>query len=278
MTISRKLLSGYLAMALLTILASVYAIISLSSLNNLTYAIINQDSLLLNTSKGMIDALLAQESAEKKYLILRDPSIAELFWTRSREFTANLKALSVSQTPNVAAVLKRISIDHDRYDELFRSQVTMVEANKLQEAMILSDRDSRQLIDGIAETLHSLERKAERSMAARMDQIKAQGAEASRITMILSAVSLLSGLILAILITYNISRPLRKLEQATGLVAEGIFDTDLDIQREDEIGRLADAFSAMTDRLKVLEARNLDASPLTGLPGNMAIEEEIERR
>ena len=67
MTISRKLLLGYLAMALLTVLASVYAIISLRSLNNLTYAIINQDSLMLNTSKGMIDALLAQESAEKKY-------------------------------------------------------------------------------------------------------------------------------------------------------------------------------------------------------------------
>jgi len=278
MTISRKLLLGYLAMALLTVLASVYAIISLRSLNNLTYAIINQDSLLLNKSKGMIDALLAQESAEKKYLILRDPSIAELFWTRSREFTSSLEALRVGQPPQMAAILKRISIDHDRYDELFHAEVSLVETNNLQEAMILSDRDSRQIIDNIAGALHSLERKAERSMDIRMNLIKAQGTEASRITMILSVVSLLSGFFLAILITYNISRPLRKLEQATGLVAEGIFDTDLDIRRQDEIGRLADAFSVMTERLKVLEARNLDASPLTGLPGNMVIEEEIKRR
>jgi diguanylate cyclase (GGDEF)-like protein len=278
MTISRKLLLGYLAMALLTVLASVYAIISLRSLNNLTYAIINQDSLMLNKSKGMIDALLAQESAEKKYLILRDPSIAELFWTRSREFTSSLEALRVDQPPQMAAILKRISIDHDRYDELFHAEVSLVETNNLQEAMILSDRDSRQIIDTIAGALHSLERKAERSTDIRMNLIKTQGTEASRITMILSVVSLLSGFFLAILITYNISRPLRKLEQATGLVAEGIFDTDLDIRRQDEIGRLADAFRAMTDRLKVLEARNLDASPLTGLPGNMVIEEEIERR
>ncbi|MBN1613285.1 MAG: HAMP domain-containing protein, partial [Deltaproteobacteria bacterium] len=278
MTISRKLLLGYLAMALLTVLASVYAIISLRSLNNLTYAIINQDSLILNTSKGMIDALLAQESAEKKYLILRDPSIAELFWTRSREFTGNLNTLRVGQPPHVAAILKRISIDHDRYDDLFRSEVSLVETGNLEEAMILSDHDSRNIIDGIAEALHSLERKAEKSMTARMNQIKAQGTEASRITMLLSIVSLLSGFILAILITYDISRPLRKLEQATGLVAEGIFDRDLDIRRHDEIGKLADSFTIMTDRLKVLEAKNLDASPLTGLPGNLVIEEEIERR
>jgi hypothetical protein len=33
-----------------------------------------------------MDALLAQESAERKYLILKDPTIAELFWSRSQEF------------------------------------------------------------------------------------------------------------------------------------------------------------------------------------------------
>jgi diguanylate cyclase (GGDEF)-like protein len=34
----------------------------------------------------------------------------------------------------------------------------------------------------------------------------------------------------------------------------------------------------MTKRLKILETLHLDASPLTGLPGNLAIEQEIERR
>jgi diguanylate cyclase (GGDEF)-like protein len=34
----------------------------------------------------------------------------------------------------------------------------------------------------------------------------------------------------------------------------------------------------MAQRLKILEERNLDASPLTGLPGNRAIEQEIEKR
>jgi GGDEF domain-containing protein len=85
-------------------------------------------------------------------------------------------------------------------------------------------------------------------------------------------------LALALLITYNISRPLRELKKATEQIAEGKFEYNLNINRHDEIGSLSDAFSFMTERLKVLETLLLDASPLTGLPGNLAIEKEIEKR
>jgi diguanylate cyclase (GGDEF)-like protein len=97
-------------------------------------------------------------------------------------------------------------------------------------------------------------------------------------TITLSAVGLFVGLALALLITYNISRPLKELKKATEHIAEGKFEYNLNISRRDEIGSLADAFSFMMERLKVLEGLLLDASPLTGLPGNMAIEMEIQKR
>ncbi len=65
LTIKRKLLFSYMAMVLLTVLASTYAVISLQNLNKLAYTIISQDFMALETSKTMMDALLAQESAEK---------------------------------------------------------------------------------------------------------------------------------------------------------------------------------------------------------------------
>ncbi len=50
------------------------------------------------------------------------------------------------------------------------------------------------------------------------------------------------------------------------------------MNRQDEIGSLAHAFGVMSRRLKVLEEHSRDASPLTGLPGNRAIEAEITTR
>ncbi|MDP2268855.1 MAG: MCP four helix bundle domain-containing protein, partial [Deltaproteobacteria bacterium] len=71
LTINRKLLLSYLSMALLTVLSSAYAVVSLQNLNKLAHDITNQDYVVLDNCKQMMDALLAQESTEKKALIFK---------------------------------------------------------------------------------------------------------------------------------------------------------------------------------------------------------------
>ncbi|MCX5854174.1 MAG: diguanylate cyclase [Deltaproteobacteria bacterium] len=278
LTIGRKLFLSYLAMALLTIMASAYAVFSLQNLNELAYTIIDRDFFILDSSKKMMDTLLAQESAEKKYLILKDPSIEEIFRMRSREFKTGIEDLRKNQIPDLKQALSLLSAMHIRHEALFDQTVVMVKENRVEEALIVSERDSRKIIDDMAAILRGVHKNAQKDIDSRMNMIRIRGMNASRMTIILSAVSLFAGLTLALIITYNISRPIRELKKATGLIAEGKFDYDLNVKRHDEIGSLADAFEVMTERLKVLEALNLDASPLTGLPGNLAIEKEIEKR
>ena len=226
----------------------------------------------------MVDILLAQESAEKKNLILKDPSLAAIFWTRSGEFNENLKRLKKNQIAGLKETLYQVSLLHKRYDSLFSQEIALVQENLTEEANILSEGDGKKNIEAIASYLHAIERKSQKSIDTRMNLIKAQSIEASRITVILSSVSLIVGFSLALLITYNIARHLRKLEKATALIAEGQFEHSFNMNRPDAIGSLARAFLIMAERLKALEVLNLNASPLTGLPGNMAIEREIERR
>lgn len=278
LTIGRKLFFGYLAMALLTVMASAYAIYSLQSLNDLAYTIIERDFFILETNKKMMNTLLAQESAEKKYLILKDPSIEEIFRTRSREFKTEIESLQTRNVPDLKQELSRLSALQNQYETLFDQAVLMVKESRIENAIAVSEKDSRKVVDDMAAHLQEINKNAEKDIDTRMTLMRQRSSYASRMTMILSAVSLVAGLTLALIITYNISRPIRELKKATGLIAEGQFDYDLKVQRHDEIGSLADAFEAMTGRLKVLEALNLDASPLTGLPGNLAIENEIERR
>lgn len=278
LTIKRKLLFSYMAMVLLTFLASTYAIISLQNLNKLAYTIINQDFTALETSRAMMDALFAQESAEKKYLILKDPSLAEIFWTRSQEFSNRTNNLKKNRLSDMTKMLSRLSSLHTQYDDLFHQEMALVEENRVKEALNISEENGKKMIDNMASYLRGIENKAEKDIDMRMNLIKSRGIEASRMTAILSGISLIAGLSLAFLITHNISMPLKKLEKGTGMIAEGRFDYDLTINRHDEIGSLASAFTFMAGRLKVLEALNLDASPLTRLPGNIAIEKDIEKR
>jgi diguanylate cyclase (GGDEF)-like protein len=65
---------------------------------------------------------------------------------------------------------------------------------------------------------------------------------------------------------------------ATERISEGNFDYDPQIQTIDEIGSLSEAFLAMGKRLRKLEEMYLDASPLTRMPGGIAIENVLKKR
>ncbi|MBN2437329.1 MAG: diguanylate cyclase [Deltaproteobacteria bacterium] len=278
LTIYRKLLLIYLAMVFLTVLASAYAIFSLQNLNELAYRIINEDFAVVDQSKSLLDTLIAQESAEKRYLILRDPTLEEIFWSRSREFNRVLDQMQKNPFPGIGATIPGLVRLHSRYEKLFSQVVDMIRENRNEEARVFSEELGRKTIDEMAMLVRALQKKAEGDIDMRLNRIKEQGARASRLTVILSLVSLVVGILLVMVVTYNISRPLRRLEKATAVIAEGKFDYDIRLNRNDEIGSLARAFSEMARRLKILEERNLDASPLTGLPGNLAIERELGRR
>lgn len=278
LTIYRKLLLSYLAMAFLTVLASAYAIFSLQQLNEIAYRIINDDFAVVDQSKSLLDSLIAQESAEKRYLILQDPTIEEIFWSRSREFNRIFEELRKGRFAGLDPKIARLSLLHSEYDSLFFQEVQLVQAKRNEEAQVLSEGQGRKAIDEMAMLVRAVQKKAEENIDARMKRIDVQSLRASRLTVVLSLVSLVLGVLVVLLVTYNISRPLRRLEQATTMIAEGKFDFDFHLDRNDEIGSLSYAFGIMAQRLKILEERNLDASPLTGLPGNLAIEREIGNR
>jgi GGDEF domain-containing protein/CHASE3 domain sensor protein len=278
LTIYRKLLLIYLAMVFLTVLASAYAIFSLQQLNELAYRIINEDFAVVDQSKSLLDTLIARESAEKRYLILRDPTLEEIYWSRSREFSRIFAQMQKSQFSGIETTISRLALLHGQYETLFSQEVGLVQGNQTEDAQVLSEGPGKKAIDEMALLVRAVQKKAEGDIDARMNRIKVQSLRASRLTVVLSLVSLVVGILLVLLVTYNISRPLRRLEKATAVIAEGKFDYDVRLNRNDEIGSLARAFSVMARRLKILEERNLDASPLTGLPGNLAIERELGKR
>jgi len=278
LTINRKLLLSYLSMALLTVLSSAYAVVSLQNLNKLAYNITNQDYVILDNCKQMMDALLTQESTEKKALIFKDPSFAKIFLTRSQEFKKGIENIKKYRLSGFSATLAQLSTLQDRYNAFFQRELALMQENRMDEALLLSEKEGKQFIDEMANRVRYMGKKAEQEIDSNVRLFKDESLKASRITIALSIISLISGLTLAMLVTYNIARPLKKLEKATALIAEGRFNNDLNMNRQDAIGSLARAFIVMAERLKAMEASHRDASPLTGLPGNLAIEKHIEMR
>jgi len=163
-------------------------------------------------------------------------------------------------------------------DQIFAEEESLILEGNQAEAMQLAEGEAGPIIDTLIYILRSWEKRTDRLIDQGIKEINLRSMEAMHITAILAGLSLLLGVLLTIAITLNILRPLKRLEAATEHIAAGNFDTRIEMEREDEIGHLSSAFNRMTERLKALEMQLLDASPLTRLPGNLAIEREIERR
>lgn len=64
---------------------------------------------------------------------------------------------------------------------------------------------------------------------------------------------LMTGLILIFFVTSHIIKPIRKITEATKKIASGDLNTTVDINRNDEIGKLADNFNVMVKELNSIE-------------------------
>lgn len=276
-TIGRKLLLAYICMSLLTILASGYAVYRLYDLTRKADYIVNRDVTLIERSRTLLSTLVAMEDAAKKYPILKDPEIANIYYTRSHKFDVLIDQLTIP-SKNGHNEKESVIMRKRHLDKVFAKEEALVRDGNPAKAMEVAEREGGPIIDALVYILRTWEKRTDRWINQGIKEINLHSMEAMRITVILAGLSLLLGILLTIGITLNISRPLRKLEAATGHIGTGNFDARIEIEREDEIGHLARAFDIMTARLKELEARLLDASPLTRLPGNLAIEREIETR
>lgn len=276
-TISRKLLLGYLFMALLTLLVGTYAILQLQKLHGLAYEITHQHFIAAETVKSMMDALLAQESAEKKYFVFKDPSLEQIFWQHAGDFKAGLEKIRGINDRNYnRQSLDNLRLLHDRYGDYFRQEVALLGEKRAQDALNMSDTESRATIEAMAVQLKNMQRRADKAINDKMNNIAVQSSDARIMTLGIILLSLVLGITLSVMITRSIAKPLRQLQKATGLIAEGKLDHQIRIRRDDEIGSLASSFMYMTQRLKIFEEINLAASPLTGMPGNIAIENKIK--
>jgi len=78
------------------------------------------------------------------------------------------------------------------------------------------------------------------------------------------------------MLSQMILMPLRKLNEATKSIAQGVLDIRVPIVRDDEIGRLASSFNEMSVALQRMRDEAKGANPLSGLPGNITIARYID--
>ncbi|MCK5512265.1 MAG: diguanylate cyclase [Thermodesulfovibrionia bacterium] len=276
LNIAKKMLLGYLGLAVLIFLISAFTLSSLDRINDINSGVIKADVPLIDATEKMIDNLLAQELYAKRYLILKSPEILELFWEKSREFDSQVA--KIRTLPG----LKKITVDHiaelhAEYNDLFDKGIQQLRDTDfpLVNWYDAKTKKTEEELIGLIKNISLVARQNQKEKTILTSNI---GTTAFRVTGILCIIGIISSVGVTILITRSIAGPISQLKLATQEISEGKYDHLPQVRNQDELGDLANAFNIMAQRLKRLEEISLDSSPLTRLPGSAAIENVLKKK
>lgn len=96
--------------------------------------------------------------------------------------------------------------------------------------------------------------------------------------LIVLAISLVIHAAFSLLIYRNIIMPIRRLNRWTKKIIQGNLNEKIKGISNDEIGELSESFNEMIVAIENLKNEAQDSNPLTGLPGNMVIMNQITKK
>lgn len=275
LTIAKKIFLGYLLMTAVTAAVGAVAVVSLGILNQLSSKIVTQDFSTQVNTQGMIDTLLAQELYERRYIVLGIRANKALFLERDKEFLEYLAAFQ--KIPSLGPTEgKKIETLHQEYLDLFNQAATLMGRGSVDSAIALSRGMLGKKREELIAQLKGIQQQTIESQKLGIVQSNKIGKIAFFFALFLSILSFAIGILLTFLLTRNIAGPIKELMDAASRIGRGQFDAIPKIQQGDEVGELAKAFQNMSLHLKELEAMQLDANPLTKMPGSLAIEKYME--
>jgi len=91
-------------------------------------------------------------------------------------------------------------------------------------------------------------------------------------------VVIIANIILGYFLSRTVIGPIKMLNEVTKIIAAGDLAVRTNIHTNDEIEELGSTFNYMTEELVKMKERAENANPLTKLPGNIVIHEQIDKR
>jgi methyl-accepting chemotaxis protein len=223
MRLFSRLVIGYLTIFALVTAGSVFAIVQLYRLNDLTHSLQSIENRIVNYGKDLTDAMLAQVRFETKYVITRDKGLTDQFRLSERHFQKLLSEERAIDLPNeLQERLKQIQERHKQYLRLFNNEQAFIQAAQTYDEQVYL-REKEAVADWIIAELDAINRSSRQDIDSKFEQLEVIGSRATRVAILVTGISLVLGIVLSLIITRSITRPVGRLEEKTREIARGDF-------------------------------------------------------
>ena len=257
MKLRTKILAGYGVSLALILLVGAWGVANIWRLGQASEAILRENYRSIRAAQGMVEALERQDSANLISLSAGNTNAIDLFADNQVEFLQWLSRAKDNITiDGEAEILAKLEKSYREYlgsIAQFRSLQSQPET-----ARSFYNRSVLPKFEAVRQASMELRNLNQQTMeaASQQAQVTSRNAIASMIFAGSSAAVL--GLIFSLILSKNLTRPLRKITQATEEVAGGNYDVKIPVQSNDELGHLAGEINSMSQKLKNFHALNVN--------------------
>ncbi|CAM4524453.1 methyl-accepting chemotaxis protein [Paenibacillus endophyticus] len=257
LTISKKLLGGFISVLILLAIIMTINLVQLISLNHTYTELIEDRTKKMLQVKDMVIAVKSEQIAVRVYAMLGDEtslkgitSSHETYMTISKQLTAAVK------TADMIEMLKQSDAAENEYFELAKEVSELKKQNKEQEFTALLSNQGRAIIARFEKILTDMEAYQQSLLDRSQAQASKQVEDVISLVIILGIITLILGLAIAILIGRLISKPITELAKAAEKIATGdLTGKPIMMKSNDELGMLSSSFNMMANNLRALIVR-----------------------
>ena len=250
-----RLTLGYAAILLLSVCASIYAIVQLGELSQTARAALNTDYRTIGHQEALTDAFLSEVRYGGKYLLAQSPSSLDQFRQFKKDFLVYLDELKeASIGADTTTQLVRVEHLHQSFHELFEREVGYLKA-KQPYAQSRYQQEREKLLDNTLRELARLKDRLEQNVHAKLERLGGTSSAARNIAIVTTLSLLILGTALSLKISTSVTTPL--LELTNRSKHESADDTgNAPLSRIPEIQELSDVLNWQKQRLLRAAAEN----------------------
>jgi two-component system sensor histidine kinase GlrK len=258
LTIFQRLSLGYLAILIVVICLGGYSVWRLSQLDQIAKSLSSVDSVIIRTANNAKDNLITQAAYEQKFVVSGDQDFYQQFKLAGEFLNKKInlmdKILADQKKKGLIISLKEnYKIYLDEAEEEFQ----FLKNKEAYDYQALQTRKAT-LVNELISNLENIIRLAREDMQKKIQTANTIGDQAVKFTIIATFLAIALALVIAFFNARTINHPVVSLMKRTKRIAQGDFDTPLNIASPPEIRALAESFNTMCARLQELDQMKAD--------------------
>lgn len=257
MSLFSRLVLGYLVIFVLVMAVSVYAILQLRRFNEVTRSILETDNRILEYEKKLTDALWEQIRYERKFIITQDDVLYDQFLLFKSDFEQYVEEAFLVSDPQAGKLLKDLITQYQRYLNLVLQEVRWLKLGRGYPQRQFREAKEKE-VNEVLGLLEQMRAHSQQNTYGKIKTLAEAGAQARRVAVWMTGAAVLFIIVVSLLITRSVTRPVSAFKRKTREIAKGNFESIVNVSSPPEMAELAGAFNFMSQKLKELDRMKSD--------------------